>query len=116
MLRLKELRKEQKLSQKDVAKIVNYSQHLVSAWELGHREPNIDALIKLARYFNVTIDYLVGKSAQNNAKILDVEVKYLSELQIDCIASIIGFKKEILLQAKCYLDGLKEATKIYKKN
>lgn len=58
--RLKELRAENKLSQADIAKLLCLSKMAVSHWEHGDSEPNIDQLKTLARYFDVSIDYLVG--------------------------------------------------------
>ena len=59
--RLKELRKECSLTQKQVAKIINKSETGYASWEQGLAEPGIHDLIALSLYYNVTIDYLVGK-------------------------------------------------------
>lgn len=60
--RFKELRLEQGKSQLDIAKLLSMSKMAVSHWENGHSEPSIDQLKILARYFDVTVDYLVGFS------------------------------------------------------
>ena len=57
---LKELRLEKKLGQVELAKAINVSKGIISLWENGLREPNMYCLIKLAKYFNVSIDELVG--------------------------------------------------------
>ena len=59
--RLKELRNEHGVSQQDVGKLLNVSKMAVSHWEKGHSEPSIAQLIMLSDYFDVSIDYLVGK-------------------------------------------------------
>lgn len=59
-LRLKELRQERGIGQIELAKKLEVSKGIISLWENGLREPNMYSLIKLAKYFNVTIDYLVG--------------------------------------------------------
>lgn len=61
--RLKELREERGLSQKELEKALNnkISDAAISLWELGRRTPNAEALILLADFFSVTIDYLVGR-------------------------------------------------------
>lgn len=59
-IRIKELRKELGLSQTDLAREVGASQDAVSLWELGKREPSVSELVKLAKFFNTTLDYLVG--------------------------------------------------------
>ena len=58
--RLKELRKEKMLSQDDFAKIINVSQRSISSWEKGSREPGFEVLAQIAKYFDVTTDYLLG--------------------------------------------------------
>ena len=60
--RLKELRIEKKISQADLGKLVNMSKMAVSHWESGHSEPSISQLIVLAQYFEVSVDYLIGKT------------------------------------------------------
>ncbi|MDE6676740.1 MAG: helix-turn-helix domain-containing protein [Clostridia bacterium] len=60
--RLKELRKEKGLSQTELAKELEVSQRSVSSWETGFREPDFETLEKIAKYFNVTSDYLLGLS------------------------------------------------------
>lgn len=57
---LKELRLERKLGQVELAKEVGVSKGVISLWENGLREPNMYSLIILAKFFNITIDELVG--------------------------------------------------------
>ena len=59
--RLKELRKEKGLTQKQIAKIINKSETGYASWEQGLAEPCINDLITLSDYYKVSIDYLVGK-------------------------------------------------------
>ena len=60
--RLKELRIEKGLTQKQLAKELNISEDSVYNWEKGRSEPSINDLITLATMLDVTIDYLVGKT------------------------------------------------------
>ena len=60
--RLKELRTEKGLTQKQIAKELNVSEDSVYNWEKGRSEPSINDLINLAILLDVTIDFLVGKS------------------------------------------------------
>ena len=60
--RLKELRQEKRLSQDALAEILDISQTGISYWELGVRRPTSDFIIAIAKYFNVTTDYLLGVS------------------------------------------------------
>ncbi len=60
--KISELRKERNLSQHQLAKKINTSQANLSRWEQGLNEPSIIECWKIADYFDVTIDYLCGKS------------------------------------------------------
>lgn len=62
MNRLRELRKERDVSQADVGKLFKITRQAVQRWEVGKSEPNIFQLIALADYFNVSVDYLIGRS------------------------------------------------------
>ena len=58
--RIKNLRTEKRLSLKQLAKELNISDAAISRWENQLRVPNIIELKKIAQYFNVTADYLIG--------------------------------------------------------
>ncbi len=62
MERLIKLRKEQHLTQKQVAEGVNVTEIAIQNYEAGRRKPNYDILIALADFFDVSLDYLVGRS------------------------------------------------------
>lgn len=60
--RLKELRIEKNLTQKQLSKKLNISEDSIYNWENGRSEPSITDLINLSIILDVTIDYLVGKT------------------------------------------------------
>lgn len=60
--RLKEIRLEKEMTRKQLADVLFVSERLISYWENGKRECNFDTLIRLADIFNITIDYLLGRS------------------------------------------------------
>lgn len=57
---LKELRQEKNLGQVELAKAIGVSKGVISLWENGLREPTMRSLIILAKFFNISIDELVG--------------------------------------------------------
>lgn len=57
---LKYLRLEKGIGQPELAKQIGVSKGIISFWENGLREPTMTSLIKLAKFFDVSIDYLVG--------------------------------------------------------
>lgn len=61
--RLKDLRTEKELSQAELSKKLNgkITKSAISRWELKKRVPNLDAVIMLADFFDVSIDYLAGR-------------------------------------------------------
>lgn len=58
--RLKLLRTNKKIYQKNLAELLQVTVRQYQRYENGEQEPNIDSLIILSKYFNVSIDYLVG--------------------------------------------------------
>lgn len=61
-MRLREIRKNKNISQLKLALELNMSQNTISRYETGEREPGITELIQIADYFDVSIDYLVGRT------------------------------------------------------
>ena len=62
MLRLRELRKQYRLSQSGLALKLHISQSTISAYETGERVPDLENLMTIAEFFHVSLDYLAGLS------------------------------------------------------
>nr|PZN02741.1 MAG: XRE family transcriptional regulator [Bacillota bacterium] len=60
--RIKSLREERKITQQELARYLGVSQKTISNYENGERSPDPDTLRKIADYFDVTVDYLLGRS------------------------------------------------------
>ncbi|MCQ6536174.1 helix-turn-helix domain-containing protein [Bacillus mycoides] len=69
--RLHTLRKERKLRQEDMAKQLGIARTTYAMYEQGNREPDYNTLIKLATFFEVSIDYLLGTN----------EIRQVTDLQ-----------------------------------
>lgn len=69
--RLHTLRKERKLRQEDMAKQLGIARTTYAMYEQGKREPDYNTLIKLATFFEVSIDYLLGTT----------EIKQVTDIQ-----------------------------------
>lgn len=76
--RLVELRKEKHVSQKVIADLLDISDVAYGRYEKGIAEPNLESLKKLANYFDVTIDYLVGNSDEKKASAVAKKISQLS--------------------------------------
>ena len=85
------LRKEKKLSQKQVANDLEISQALLSHYEKGIRECGLDFLIKIADYYNVSCDYLLGRTPQRYTDITDVSDD-TSKSKSDAVSQIVNKK------------------------
>lgn len=101
MFRLEYLRKEIGLSQAEFAKRVNMTQQRISAYEKGKREPDIETIKQFANFFNVSIDYLLGKNDIRISKQIN-----LSEDEVAFASKIIKLNKENQETLKSIIDGL----------
>lgn len=109
--RLKELREQRGLYQKDIASYLNIAVSTYSYWEKGTYEPDQAVLSKLADYFNVSVDYLLGREENSSPagqesggivipeKYKDIAVAFhggadnLTQADIDDIVRFIEFTK-----------------------
>ncbi len=64
--RLRLIRNQNKKTQKNISDFLQITDRSYQNYEYGLREPNIETLIKLADYFDVSLDYLVGRSDNPN--------------------------------------------------
>jgi len=60
--RIRDLREDKDLTQKEISKMLNCSQQVYSNYELGQRDIPTDILIKLSLFYNVSVDYILGIS------------------------------------------------------
>lgn len=98
-MRLKELRKQNKKTQEEMAMLLNVNQVTYGRYELETSEPTIDTLIKMADIHNVSLDYLVGRNYNN-------EIGYLNENQRNCVNIITQLNEMNLMKATSYMLGL----------
>lgn len=71
--KIRDLRNQKRMSQTDLSKILHVSQQTITKWETGKAEPSSSALNSLANYFNVSADYLLGRSKVKNPKAHDLD-------------------------------------------
>lgn len=58
--RLRELRLDKNISQRKLGKDLNVCNQTISFWEIGSREPDLDMLLLISRYFDVSVDSLLN--------------------------------------------------------
>ncbi len=81
MNRIRELREDRDLRQADVSSATGIDQRTLSNYETGKTNPDSFALIKLADFFDVSIDYLIGRNTDNISKLSDTikKIEHLEE-------------------------------------
>lgn len=82
--RLKQLRLEKGFYQPELAKELNIAKQTVSNWENGNRVPDAETLIKIANYFNCSVDYLLGNSDIKNPQ-HELKIKKAKSLKDELI-------------------------------
>lgn len=103
--RLKSLRKEQGISQKELASILFVSQQSIAKWETDRATPNPEMISKIAQYFNVSSDYLLGLSSNKEglaSQITDDDIKFalfggekgISDEAYEDVKRFVAFIKE----------------------
>lgn len=108
MLRIRELRKIKKISQQTLANYLGITQATLSGWETGKYEIDNESLSKIADYFHITTDYLLGRENLNIEKDSDLElddIQYalygeIKELSDEDKKKILEFAKFVKEQAK----------------
>ena len=65
-MRLKDLREDNDVKQKELAEYLNIKQNTYSQYENGKREIPLDTLWKLADYYNTSVDYIIGRTDNPN--------------------------------------------------
>ena len=99
---LKELRAKVGLSQAELSKKTGIAMTTLFNYELGKCEPKIETLIKLADFYNVSIDELVGRETDT------INLKYLNESESYLIKKILKMNQLELAKTKAYVTGLME--------
>lgn len=100
-VRLRELRKERGLTQAELAKLLSIGESTISFYESGKRQPDYETLIRLADFFNVSVDYLIGRTDDKNNSGIETLAAHrsddpLNELPEEARKSLEEFKEFIL--------------------
>lgn len=93
MNRIRDLREDMDLRQIDVANATGIDQKTLSNYETGKTNPDSYAIIKLADFFNVSADYLIGRTDESKRKLIEIEEK-IENIQKD-LSEIINKLKQI---------------------
>lgn len=93
--KLRELRVERKLTQKQVAQRLGVTASIISAYENDIRQPSFDSLVKLSRLYNVSTDYLLGVSSRRTADNQHlISLDGLTPAKISLVTQLVSALKE----------------------
>lgn len=102
---LKQIRNSKKLLQTKVAMDLNITQETISSYETGRVFPSSDMLIKLANYYNTSIDYLLCRT-KYNMPINDIKPNNISDADFMLLTKINNLSAINKVKAEAYIDGL----------
>ncbi|SKC49469.1 helix-turn-helix domain-containing protein [Maledivibacter halophilus] len=97
--RLKKLRKNRELTQEEFGRKINKTRSTIAGYETERKEPDYETLKSIADFFDVSLDYLLGRS--------DI-VKYEKTIESDDIINIKEFPDEAKKQIKEYIEFIKQ--------
>ncbi len=100
-MKLKELRLNSNLSQKELADVAKVSQKTISNYENGENNQSIEALAKLANYLGVSLDYLCERPFNNN-------IGYIPEDKKDLIIKIIALNDRQIQRVDDFISGMQD--------
>ena len=101
---LKYLRKINKLTQLETSNELKIPLRTYNAYENGEYEPNIETLIKIANYFNVSVDYIINRQ-QNNK----IDISELNEVQQNIIKMTTELNEINSVRVESYISAKIEA-------
>ncbi|MDO3660461.1 MULTISPECIES: helix-turn-helix domain-containing protein [Bacillus] len=112
--RLKKLRDEKKMNQQEVADNLGIARTTYASYEQGKREPDHETLVKIANFFEVTVDYLLGHQPSGKPVVHEEKAPYKvtddPDLQI-AFKDASDFSEEARRQAIDFIKYLKEKEK-----
>nr|WP_300128056.1 helix-turn-helix transcriptional regulator [uncultured Butyricicoccus sp.] len=97
--KLRELRKQNSVTQAKLANYLNLDASSVAKYESGKVTPSPDILLKIAQYFNVSVDYLLGKEPDSNPPNDDAE---LDKFQFALFGTHDKISEEMIEDVKAY--------------
>ena len=109
MIKLKQLRESREVKQITLAHKLQVSNTTVSNWETGKRTPDLETIVRIATYFNVSTDYLLGREYKGDI-VLRNHQKHNKEKITKLFNKVITLNDRGLEKLDIFLDALIEAT------
>ncbi len=114
--RLKELRTEKRLTQRELANFLGLSANCVCEWEKGRSEPSIESLKALATCLECTTDYLLGFSDDFGNVVIEDNVlgERVTTEEKTLLRALRTLPVDLQKRARAYVEKLKELTELEK--
>lgn len=100
-INLKSLREHKQISQKQLCDDLKIKTVTYNSWEKGKNEPSCENLVKLADYYNVTLDYLFGREFKN-------DLGYLTKEQFEIISAFLELEDGKQKKVAGYISAIKD--------
>lgn len=101
---LKQLRNEKKITQRELANLLNLSPSTIAMYETGQRKPDFETLQKIADFFDVSTDYLLGRTDIRNL----YKETVLRETKTSYNLDVCGLSVDDIAKVEEYIDLLKQ--------
>lgn len=111
--RLKSLREKKEITQRELAKLINIASSTLAMYETGRRKPDFETLIKLADFFDVSTDYLLGRSNENDYKKPDFSKAFEADNLGQAIERIVNICTEFNLSKEIMYEMWDKAIQKY---
>ncbi len=98
--RLKELRKENCFSQQALADMLNLRQSTIAMWEKGKNSPEYQSLVKIAEIFNVSTDFLTGKTIGKTAHQIPVLGYVRAGIPTEAVEEVLDYEDVVLPESE----------------
>ena len=85
---IKKLRNDRNLTQSELAKLLGVSRSAVNSWEQGTNNPTLSFAVAISEVFNVSLDYLIGRSEEN------IDISELSDDEREAIRRVVSCLKK----------------------
>ncbi len=99
--KLKELRKNSALTQKQIADVIGIDRSTYSYYENGKASPSLEVLVKIAKVFNVTLDYIIyGEESKTVQPVSVLTDNYTSYSKVDSFVNLSLEEKNLLMYSR----------------
>lgn len=97
--RLKFLRKQHKITQEQLAKIINVERSSIGKYESSNTIPSIETLIKISKYFNISIDYLLENNVNDTKTLVKNDLSEQEKTLLETFRNTTEFGRQRIIQS-----------------